>query len=193
MQRIIVFGNTGSGKSTLAEALAERLGLTFVELDALNWKPNWIEAETEEFREKVRDATRGGRWAVAGNYTSKTDDVTWPVAQVAVHLDLGLTRSVVRVWNRSWRRWRERELLWGTNTEHFAKHLQLWSRDSLLNWAVYAHFTRRSRLLGRRQDPRWAHIDFVRLRSPSEVNRWLEAVTRTPRPPRMPDVPRSVT
>jgi hypothetical protein len=35
-------------------------------------------------------------------------------------------------------------------------------------------------MLARRSDPRWAHIDFVRLRSPREVERWLEAVTRAP-------------
>ncbi|MCC6237352.1 MAG: hypothetical protein IT299_07240 [Dehalococcoidia bacterium] len=182
LERILVIGNTGSGKSTLAEELARRLGLAFVELDALFWLPGWTEPEPEAFRAKVRAAIDGEHWVTAGNYTSRTEDITWPLAQVAIHLDLGLARSVWRVTRRAWQRSRSGELLWGTNTESFAKHLKLWSgKDSLINWAVTAHLTRRAGMLGRRHDPRWAHIDFVRLRSPREVERWLEAVTRQPR------------
>lgn len=176
LERIIVVGNTGSGKSTLAEELARRLGLPFVELDALFWLPGWREPEPEAFREKVRAAIEGGRWVIAGNYHGRTQDITWPEAQVVVRLDLGLLRSLWRVARRSWRRSRSGELLWGTNTETFGKHLKLWSKDSLLHWAVKAHFTHRIRALEERRDQRWAHIDFVRLRSPREVERWLEAV-----------------
>ncbi len=182
LERILVIGNTGSGKSTLAEELARRLGLAFVELDALFWLPGWTEPEPEDFRAKVRAAIEGGRWIAAGNYTSRTEDITWPEAQVAIHLDLGLARSLWRVVRRAWLRSRSQELLWGTNRETFAKHLKVWSgKDSLINWAVQSHLTRRPGMLAKRHDPRWAHIDFVRLRSQSEVDRWLKAVTRTPR------------
>lgn len=180
-ERILVIGNTGSGKSTLAEELARRLGLPFIELDALFWLPNWTEPEPEDFRAKVRAATEGGRWVIAGNYRGRTQDITWTLAQAAVHLDLGLAASLGRVTRRSWQRWRSQELLWGTNTETFSKHLKLWSDDSLLKWAVKSHLTQRRDHLHARTDPRWAHIDFVRLRTPAEVNRWLEAVTRPPR------------
>jgi ABC-type bacteriocin/lantibiotic exporter with double-glycine peptidase domain len=40
-QRIHVIGNSCSGKSTLAGQLARTLEVPFVELDALNWLPNW--------------------------------------------------------------------------------------------------------------------------------------------------------
>lgn len=180
LERILVIGNTGSGKSTLAEELARRLALPFVELDALFWLPGWTEPEPEDFRAKVRAAIEGERWVIAGNYRGRTQDITWPQAQVAVHLDLGLATSLRRVTRRSWQRSRTSELLWGTNTETFSKHLKLWSNDSLLKWAVKSHFTQRRDHLRARTDPRWAHIDFVRLRSPSEVRRWLDAVTRRP-------------
>ena len=175
-ERIIVIGNTGSGKSTLAEELARRLGLPFIELDALFWEPNWTEPEPESFRAKVRTAIEGGRWVIAGNYNGRTQDITWPEAQVVVRLDLGLPRSLWRVTRRSWRRSRSNELLWGTNTETFTKHLKLWSDESLLKWAVKSQSTHRTRAREERIDPRWAHIDFVRLRSPREVERWLAAV-----------------
>ena len=176
LERMIVIGNTGSGKSTLAEELARRLGLPFIELDALFWLPDWTEPEPEVFREKVRAAIKGGRWVLAGNYNGRTQDITWPEAQVVVRLDLGLPLSLWRVTRRSWRRWRSGELLWGTNTETFTKHLKLWSDDSLLKWAVKSNATHRIRAREERVDARWAHIDFVRLRSPGEVARWLEAV-----------------
>ena len=176
LERVIVIGNTGSGKSTLAEELARRLGLPFVELDALFWLPGWTEPEPEAFREQVRAAIEGGRWVIAGNYAGRTQDITWPEAQTVVRLDLGLPLSLWRVTRRSWQRSRSKELLWGTNTETFTKHLKLWSDDSLLRWAVKAHFTHRIRAREERRDPRWAHIDFVRLRSPREVERWLDSV-----------------
>jgi adenylate kinase family enzyme len=176
LERVIVIGNTGSGKSTLAEALARRLGLTFIELDALFWLPDWREPKPEAFRDKVRAAIEGGRWVIAGNYNGRTQDITWPEAQVVVRLDLGLPLSLLRVTRRSWRRSRSGELLWGTNTETFRKHLKLWSDDSLLKWAVKSQSTHRTRARAERLDPRWAHIDFVRLRSPGEVARWLAAM-----------------
>jgi len=184
LERLIVIGNTGSGKSTLAQELARRLGLPFIELDALFWLPDWTEPEPEAFREKVRAAIEGGRWVIAGNYNGRTQDITWPEAQVVVRLDLGLPLSLWRVTRRSWRRSRSNELLWGTNTETFSKHLKLWSDDSLLKWAVKAHGNHRTRARQERIDPRWAHIDFVRLRSPREVERWLDAVAPADSAPR---------
>jgi cytidylate kinase len=36
--RYIVIGATGSGKSTLAQRLSQKLGLEYIELDALFWR-----------------------------------------------------------------------------------------------------------------------------------------------------------
>ena len=66
-KRNVVVGTTSSGKSTLAEQMAKKLGLVFIELDALYWKPNWEGTPDEEFIQKVDVATRGNRWVVAGN------------------------------------------------------------------------------------------------------------------------------
>jgi adenylate kinase family enzyme len=41
---MVVIGTTSSGKSTLAKRLSERLGLDFIELDALYWRENWTPA-----------------------------------------------------------------------------------------------------------------------------------------------------
>ena len=65
-RRIVVVGTTGSGKSTVARALARAGGLTYVELDAFNWRPGWVESDlVEEGDRPDRKAERGHR-AVEG-------------------------------------------------------------------------------------------------------------------------------
>ena len=52
---------------------------------------------------------------MAGLYATFSQRVFWPRLQMAIWLDLPLPRLVWRVVARSWRRWRSKELLWGTN------------------------------------------------------------------------------
>lgn len=177
--RIHVTGNTSAGKSTLGERLARALGVPFVELDALNWMPGWValtDTDPEEFRRRIREATAGDGWVVAGSYMGTSQAVFWDRLQTVIWLDLPLPQVLWRVVTRSWRRWRTKELLWGTNTESFAKHLKVWSQDSLIWWAVTQHRRKRRSLLAYQSDPRWAHIRFVRLRSSAEVEAFTRAV-----------------
>lgn len=173
--RIIVIGTTCSGKSTLAEQIAARLGLDFVELDGLYWEPNWKPAERDVFRARIREAIAGERWVIAGNYTSQQQDVSWPRAETVIWIDLPLPLVLQRVVTRSWRRSRSGEALWGgENRERFSEHLRIWRTDeSLLSFAVKTHRARRRRFEQALQDPRWAHITFVRLRSRAAVAAWL--------------------
>src|SRR5512142_1642906 len=69
VRRVSVAGISGSGKSTLARALAERLGVPYVELDALNHGPNWTEATPEELRARVEAAFAAAPdgWVADGN------------------------------------------------------------------------------------------------------------------------------
>ena len=65
-----MIGNSASGKSTLAKRLALVLDADFVELDALNWLPNWVglnETDPEELLRRFEEATRGETWVVAGS------------------------------------------------------------------------------------------------------------------------------
>ena len=177
-RRVIVLGGSGSGKSTLGERLAGLLDVPFVELDALFWKPNWTESEDEEFREKLRAATSGDQWVVAGGYRRVSQDVTWPRAETAIVLDLPLHLALRRIFVRTWRRWRTREHIWGTNYERFWSQFKLWDKnDSLFTFTVLNHRRRRRMWTEYMASPEWAHIDWVRLRSPREVERFIEAVT----------------
>jgi hypothetical protein len=84
-ERIVVVGASCSGKPTLGEQLSEALGLPFVELDALFWEPIWTEPDDEVFRARIREATSGDQWVVAGNYLRHTMQPVWPWTQT-VHL-----------------------------------------------------------------------------------------------------------
>ncbi len=174
-RRVIITGSTGSGKSRLGAELAERLGVPFVELDALFWEPEWTPAEDELFRERVCAATRGDAWVVTGNYFGRTRDLTWPRAETVVYLDFPLALIWWRVVRRSWRRWRSKELLWGTNYERFWTHFTDRER-SLLVWAWTTRRTLATRWLSVTTDPSYMGTRFVRLRSPGEASAWLDAV-----------------
>ena len=56
MQRILVMGSSGSGKSTFAQRLADIAGIPMVSLDALYWKPGWIESDAAELLAKLQAA-----------------------------------------------------------------------------------------------------------------------------------------
>ena len=104
--RYIVIGATGSGKSTLAQRLSQKLGLEYIELDALFWRPNWSPVDKEEFRSLVELATQVPRWAVAGNY-SQSRDIAWPRATAIIWLDYSFWtifwRRTFRTFRRNWR------------------------------------------------------------------------------------------
>ena len=88
-RRVAVVGVTGSGKTALAQAIAQALGLAYVELDALNWGPGWQPAPRDVFRQRAEAALAGGAWVVDGNY-SVLRDLVWGQAEALVWLDFAL-------------------------------------------------------------------------------------------------------
>lgn len=174
-KRIVVIGATGCGKSTLAEQLAQKLGVDYVELDALHWEPNWVKAPLQVFRQRTEKATRSAGWALAGNY-HVVRDIIWPRAEAVVWLDYPFLLVFGRLLRRIWQRWRSHELLWGTNYEPFWVHLKLWSDDSLIKWLFKTYWRRRREyplLLAR---PEYAHLKVFHFRHPRELKAWLEAL-----------------
>ena len=171
-RRFVVVGTTGSGKSTVAATLAAARGLPHVELDALHWEPDWVETTDDVFRARVRDSLvqADTGWVVDGNYLEKVEDVVWPAADTVVWLDLPFRVVLDRLSRRTVRRMRTREELWQGNRE---RPSSLLTRDSIILWAIRTHRSNRERFGSRARDPRSAHLDFVRLRSPADVERFL--------------------
>ena len=144
-----------------------------IDLDALNWLPNWEglnATDPERLERRMRAATAGDAWVVAGSYTKQSQATFWPRLQTIVWLDLPMPLLVYRVIVRSWRRWRDQQHLWGTNYENFWRQLMVWrGEDSLIWWILNLHYDKRRRMYQTITDPAWAHVNVVRLRTPAEV------------------------
>jgi len=170
LRRVNVKGTSGSGKTTFGQELARRLGVPFVELDALHHGPDWAEPTNDEFRARVREAIDAASegWVIDGNYEAKLGDQVLGAADTIVWLDLPLRLKLGRLWRRTSYRLRNDVELWNGNRETWRN--ALWGRDSLFGWMLRTHFRQRGewpRRFG--GDPR-----FVRLRSDAEARSWLE-------------------
>jgi adenylate kinase family enzyme len=174
-KRIVVVGVTSSGKSTLAENLAKRFDLNFIELDALNWETNWQMAPLEVFRSRVEEATRGGKWAVAGNYHT-VRDLIWSQAEVVIWLDYPLLTVLWQLTRRTFRRWWTQELLWGTNRERLLTHFKFWSQDSLFHWLFKTYWRRKREIPILISQPENRHLKLIRFENPKEAQKWLESL-----------------
>ncbi len=171
-QRISVVGTIGSGKTTFARKTSKLLGVSHIELDALHWEPNWVEAPNDLFRERVKQSLQGGSWVVDGNY-HQVRDIVWSRADTVVWLDYPFRTIMGRLVKRTLRRVFTREKLWNGNQEHIRG---LFTRDSVFLWAIRTYRKRRTQypiLLSR---PENSHLAVVRLRSPREATRFLSTL-----------------
>jgi adenylate kinase family enzyme len=174
--RIVVVGTTSSGKSTLAGQLAEIIGGDYIELDALHWEPNWVEAPDEVFRMRVQTAIRSKIWVVAGNY-SVVRDVIWPRAEAVIWLDYPFRIVFWRLLKRTIHRAVTREELWNGNRETFWMHLKLWSEESLFHWLFKTYWRRKREYPMLFALPDNAHLKIIHFKHPKETEKWLENIT----------------
>lgn len=87
MKRILIIGSSGAGKSTLSRKVAEITGLELFHLDQMYWKPNWVESEKTEWREKVQEVVAKNSWILDGNFGG-TFDIRFPRADTVIWLDV---------------------------------------------------------------------------------------------------------
>jgi adenylate kinase family enzyme len=173
VKRVAVIASaSGSGKTTLGRELAGRLGVPFLELDALVHGPGWAETSDEELRGLVEPVLAGEGWVIDGTYQRKLGAVVLDAADTIVWLDLPLHVWVPRLTRRTFRRLWHRELLWNGNRETFRG--AFWGRESLFGFALRTHFDRR-----RRYQEELAAYSVVRLRTPAEVRRFLNGAAAT--------------
>src|SRR5688572_19828588 len=134
--RISVQGTSGAGKTTLAHRLAARLGVPHVELDAINWQPDWRglnDDDPAEFVLRVERALATESWVCDGNYGTVVLPHVLARATDVVMLDYDRAVVMRRVMWRSFSRWLLRRELWpGTGNR---ERLRMWLEpDHPIRW-----------------------------------------------------------
>ena len=168
MRRVAVIGSaSGNGKTTFGRALARRLGVPFVEMDALHHGPNWTEATAEELRAKVEPIVATDAWVIDGAYMGKLGHLVVGSADTVVWLDQPVWIWLPRLLRRTVVRAARREELWNGNRESF--RMSFLSRDSVIYFALKNNWRRR-----REYVTRLAPYNVVRLQTQQEVDRFLE-------------------
>ena len=169
MNRIVIVGSTGSGKTTLAKELSQLVGAPHVELDALNWGPNWTAAPAEVFRARVAEAVSADRWIVEGNY-HVVRDIVWPRADCIVWLNYSLPLVLSRLVRRTTRRVLTAEPCCNGNRESLRMAL---SKESILLWALQTYHRRRKEFPPLLAERAATGTTIVVHRTPSETTAWL--------------------
>jgi len=169
MRRVsVITSASGNGGTTFARALAERLRVPFVELDALNHGPGWVEATPEELHARVAPIVATDGWVIDGSYRGKLGDLVLDRTDVVVWLDLPVRVWLPRLLRRTFGRIVRKEELWRGNRETLRGTFV--GRDALIPWSL-RHYRRRRRLypevLGR--------FNLVRLRTSADVERFLRS------------------
>ena len=132
LTKIAIVGSSCSGKTTLSKLLEKRLQIKRIELDAINWLPDWQELDYEKFAEIVDGETRADSWIVDGNYQSRVKGLTLKRADTIIWLNLPFTTVYRRLFSRFYDRIIIGEELWSGNRESLWR--TLFDKDSLLYW-----------------------------------------------------------
>lgn len=168
-QRVLVAGASGSGKTTVAAMVSATLGLPHTEIDGLYHGPGWVPRES--FLDDVRALAAGARWVVEWQYRparplllARADTLVW--------LDLPRWRVLAQLVPRTVRRRLRRVELWNGNIEP-----PLWTiltdPGHVVRWSWRTHGTAAQRVRDVLAGSDGDRLPVVRLRSRSEVRRWL--------------------
>jgi len=173
--RIAVIGTAGAGKTTLARAIAARLNLPHIELDAINWQPGWRDLDRHdphEFVRRVTAAIQAEAWVLDGGYHS-IRDILYRRATHLVWLDYERPVIMARVIRRSLLRAILRTELWaGTGNRERWRHLLRPSHP--IRWAWSTWRRRRRETAERLRKTEYAHLMVLRLQRPRESPQAIE-------------------
>ena len=173
MRRVVVVGSAGCGKTYFAAELAGLLQVPHIEMDALNWGPDWTPAGAERLRDLVSKPTAGEGWVADGNY-SETRDIVWGRADTLFWLDYRLPLIYMQLIFRTLRRVITAEELWNGNKETFRACFL--DEDSLFAYVRRTHSKRKREYDRLSKSSEFPHLRWYRLRSPREARTLLRAV-----------------
>jgi adenylate kinase family enzyme len=172
MRRVCLIATaSGCGKTTTGRALAERMGVPFVEMDSLHHGPNWEPATPEELRARIDPVVAMDVWVIDGTYRGKIGDVVTGAADVVVWLDLPVRVWLPRLLRRTAGRVLRREELWNGNRERWQDVLH--PSNSVVIYALRNYRTTRRQL-----EVELEPFNVIRLRSTNDVDRFVASAPR---------------
>jgi adenylate kinase family enzyme len=168
MRRIAVIGNGGGGKSTLARALGNHLVIPVREVDQVQWLPGWRRAPLDEVVPILESWAASDSWVIDGFGPWPVIDRRMGRADTIVYVDLPF----------------HTHLLWAAKRQIVSLvRRRAWAGQtapppSLLLFRTLrrVHAMRPELLELVTKNGRAAKL--VRLRSPHEMTRWLDEITR---------------
>lgn len=173
LRKINIVGTSGCGKTTFAQCLSEILNIPFIEMDQLFWGPDWEMANDGELFSRLKLELSKPSWILDGNYT-RTIPVKWAAVDAVIWLDLPFLTTVTRVIRRAIGRIVSKEELWpGTGNKETIRSC-FCSKDSVILWSISTYAKNRRKYLSLMHDKKYSNIEFIRLRSSLEVQRFLE-------------------
>jgi adenylate kinase family enzyme len=172
LERIMVIGSGGSGKSTLAREIGAALGIDVIHLDALFWRPGWVETPRDEWEAIQRELVSRDRWVMDGNYGG-TLQIRLHAADTVVFLDLPRTLCVWRIVSR-------RLCYAGRSRPDMAPGCEERLTWEFIHW-VWTYPDRRRPSILRTLAANAHGRRIVRLRSTRAVNRFMNSLRMAPR------------
>ena len=106
VKRIAVIGGSGSGKSTLSNILSRKLDIPAIYLDAINYKPNWVQIDKSERDNIILSRANDETWIIDGNYNKtlpkrleNADLIIWLDYSTFAHLK-GIFKRIFKNFNK---------------------------------------------------------------------------------------------
>ncbi|TCM66736.1 adenylate kinase family enzyme [Acinetobacter calcoaceticus] len=177
MKYINVIGTSGSGKTTFSKRLATQLHLNYIELDNLFWLDDWIESPDQLFLEKIQqqlDAHPQG-WVIDGNYNGRTAKLKWKQVDTIIWIDLPFYLNLYQSVSRTLYRLITQKKLWSNSNNKESLNMML-SRESIILWMIKTHKKNRQKYLALMSHSDYQHIQFIHLRSRSEVQAFFKNI-----------------
>lgn len=169
MRKISIVGTSCSGKTTLGRRLAKQLGYSFLDIDDAYWLPGWVKAGSEVKDTIIQKNAEQEAWVVVGNAYAESKTFIWPNMDTLIWIDVPVYRLLWRGLRRSVFNIYYKRPLCNGNFETISR---LFSKESIVVW-ILKSFRKRRRIYGEFFKNKPYHCEYVHLRTPQDVERFL--------------------
>lgn len=125
--KISILGHSGCGKSTLAKNLSRIYEIPVLHLDTVQFKPNWVEIDTDEGIKIVQKFMENDHWIIEGNYEKFLQQNRLEQSDKIIYLNFNRFYSFIRAYKRYLKnRNKTRDDMASGCIERFDKEFAMW-------------------------------------------------------------------